>query len=226
MSPVAMKHSLPANFPRQGLKEVIPRSSTIYKYEDSDGEEGIENTANIMKIRFTKKQWKIFISACRMFKQLSEDPAFPNYVSYAMRDDIKTNDIATHLVSPIIQAPSRLQTTKSKKDKTKSDGDVYFTKEKTSTDAVRKLYNAVKPELDESKLRYNQTSVTCPSDIRSLLSMYITKHNLKKDDGTHLDKFLKEIAPNTLHEMDIIQRNDRRTIMIMVKEISGKKTFR
>ena len=100
---------------------------------------------------------------------------------------------------------------------------MYFTDPQPVTKAVKTLYKAVKGNLGDKPLRYNQTKQTCPSDVRTMFYTYVHANGLVVEETREItiDKLLHNLAPKILDGVTSIKRKDSSKIWHICSEIRG-----
>jgi hypothetical protein len=147
------------------------------------------------KLRMTKKQFIEFKNACLVLGILSTDKRFIDVIKTIV-GDVKTTDIMSGFVNPIINVPKRVpKRSRKKADQTpgREKKESYFTKGISATERSKLLYSQVSAVegLYEKFWFKDQKETTCIVDLRSMLYAY-----LKSDDMN--EKFLKTIVPDTV----------------------------
>lgn len=189
--------------------------------------------SNIVKIRFTSKQYNLFINACTTFHAISQNPDFYDFVRSSLSGRGDKQTINKQLITPIVDAPKKLyvgKKSRTKVDQEKSINSIYFIRPTPMTSSCKKLYNKVKNSIDKSLLRHDNTSTTCFTDVRAMLREYISSNNLKDDLGnTKIDTFLQGLGNNTVEKHNntliydgdsyFLPKGDRKIIMSLADEI-------
>lgn len=189
--------------------------------------------SNIVKLKFTSRQYNSFVNACTTFNAISQNPEFYSFVRASLSGRGDKQTINKQLVTPIVDAPKKLyvgKKSRAKGDQEKSINSIYFIRPTPTTPSCKKLYNKIKNSIDNSLLRYDNTNTTCFTDVRVMLREYISSNNLKDEQGgTTIDTFLQGLASNTVNKYsdDLIYdgqnyslpKGDRKIIMSLADEI-------
>ena len=193
-----------------GMKALM----NVNKEIDTD-QQILTKPSNIVKLRFTRKQYDTFRDACKIFEVVAADPEFLEFVKRALGADIKSASITKQFVVPIVDAPMKIPVKlKVAKEKT-TTRESYFTKTTEATKEAKRLHSAVKGQLKEGDLRQNITkNETCLTDVRVMMSKYLNANNLKTEHGVIVNKFITEIAPKSIQEhKDKLQRVEKNTVI-------------
>jgi hypothetical protein len=214
----------------KGFKDATPLNTLL---ADSEAETTLfENSKNI-KLKFTRKQFASFLTACDIFKTLSEHQNFNDYVNEVLGGNVEINSVTKQLVDPILKATEKIQNPEIKsllrdQQPIKATSKSYFTEPIQMTSACRQLYNAVTNNISFN-LRYSiDDDIVCITDIRKMLTAYFVQNKLKKPEGTVFDEFLQTIAPKMSATLDtsvessekIIPKGDIKTVHAIIKEIA------
>lgn len=204
--------------PKQGLKSIskLPEEEYVPKKEP-----------NVVRLRFTRRQYETFKDACNIVEQLVADPAIKSTVKKLLNGAT----VDTNFTKPIVQAPTRIAGKSKKADVHPAANHVgeprvretYFVKSRDVNRKVGSLWEFVKDEIPHDHLRFDQESETCISDIRIMISTYIKSQKLKQSNGVVVDDFLHMLAPDILKDKKVIPKEDKRTIMMVVNEVFAEE---
>lgn len=209
----------------KGLTEIMPMNKEI----DADDQEE-QQSARVIKLRFTRKQYEAFRNACTILEIVSSDDKFSDFVKSVLGNDVKVPTINKQLVQPIIEAPMRIPVKIIRAPKTgQPKRDSYFTNPIEATEKCIKLYSAVEDE--GVNLKQNiQEGVTCVTDVRSMMSRYVSLNNLRNEHGVVVDDFIRELAPKSLIENSeyihrvngqyVIPKGNRKVMTNIVNEVT------
>lgn len=178
-----------------------------------------------VKLRFTPKQYAIWREACNMFDIIAKHPDFIGFVLKAIGSDleIREQSIVKQLIEPIVTAPTKIVAQQSRTSTKVS----YFTKPIPVTKEARKLYDAVKKDIDKTTLKQDvESDVTCVTDIRKFVNKYIKDNKLDNNVyGVELTKQFTSFAPKTIkaHEKDFVTHNGKSYMptAMKMKVVSG-----
>jgi hypothetical protein len=201
--------------PKQGLKSIskLPEEEYVPKKEP-----------NVVRLRFTRRQYETFKDACNIVEQLVADPAIKSTVKKLLNGAT----VDTNFTKPIIQAPTRIAGKPKKVDTQATsvgskERETYFVKSRDVNRKVGSLWEFVKDEIPHDHLRFDQEGETCISDVRIMISAYIKSQKLKQSNGVVVDDFLQMLAPDVLKDKKIIPKEDKRTIMMVVNEVFAEE---
>lgn len=209
----------------KGISELMSMNKVI----DTDDQDTHDST-KVVKLRFTRKQYQTFRDACKIFEVISEDKQFPEFVKSVLGADVKVSTINKQLVQPILDAPVRIPLKLPRAVKAgEQKKDSYFTAPTEATDKCLQLYDAVKS--DDLKLRQSiQDGTTCVTDVRVMVSRYISVMDLRGEQGVTLDEFLCKLASKSVHEHSdqlhrvgrhlVIPKGNRKVMTSIVNEIT------
>ena len=214
-----------SGLPTQGLRDILPLKKHI------ELEELVKsNTSKYVKLRFTRKQYDAFRSACGIFEVISDHPEFNSFVQLALNADVKPRIVAHQLTNPITSAPTKIVDSALKVSNNPPKV-TYFTAPIEPTDMCKQLYSRI-ADGGSINTKYDilESNKTCITDIRLMLGKYIVIKHLKTDKGTIVNEFLQSIAHNTFNSTKqlllhidneyVIPRNDKRIVIQMVNEIA------
>lgn len=189
--------------------------------------------SNVVKLRFTRKQYESFRDACKMLELISGHPDFTDFVQTSLGGDtkIKVSTISKQLVTPIVEAPLKIAVkvpTSASANKSTTQKESYFVLSTPMLDGCKKLYEATKDALDTDELKKDPKSeTTCITDVRIMMSKYISVQNLRTKDGVIIDELLQTIASNAIskHKSDlidgtIIPKSNRTIMTSIINEIT------
>jgi hypothetical protein len=218
---------MPSSKQMSGLNAIMPMNKEI----DTDDQD--EQSTKVVKLRFTRKQYQAFRDACKILDIVSQDPGFHDFVKSALKADVKASSINKQLVQPILEAPTKIPIKLPKATST-ADGkkrESYFTLPVEVTEKCLELYRRVDEEVD---LKHDvREGITCVTDVRVMMSKYISSHDLRNEHGIVIDDFIRELAPKSLHENSeyihrimgkhIIPKSDRKVITGIINEVTFGK---
>ena len=215
--------------PASKLTSGITEAMSMNKEIDTDDQDVYEST-KVVKLRFTRKQYQAFRDACKIFEVVSIDSKFIDFVKSVLGPDVKVPTINKQFVKPILEAPVRIpikvpRVAKAGEQKRES----YFTAPTAATDKCLQLYSKVKDE--EVDLKQNiREGITCVTDVRVMMSRYISMENLRNEHGIVLDDFICKLVPKSLHENNdqlhrvdghfAIPKGNRKVMTAIVNEIT------
>lgn len=156
-------------------------------------------SSKYVKLRFTPKQYAAWREACNMFNIISKHEGFNDFIIQAINSDveIRVQSIAKQLVEPIVNAPTKIILQQSRTGESKVS---YFTKPIPVTKEAKKLYDAVKKDIDKTAFKHDiESGMTCVTDIRKYLNKFIKDNKL--DDNTYgieLSKQFISFAPKII----------------------------
>jgi hypothetical protein len=212
-----------------GLKTVM----TMKKEIDEDEAE-VPKRNNVVKLRFTAKQYNAFRDACKVLEALALDEEnFTNYVKTSLGSNVKTSTISKQFVQPILEAPAKIPI-KIPKAGGEAKKQTYFT---TPIPATKKAVDLYKKVSDVVQLRFDikSSNQTCITDIRVMLSKYIIKQKLRNNEGIVLDGFISKIAENSLRKFidageivkfegkGLIPKGNRSVMTSIINEVAFEK---
>ena len=210
-----------------GMATLMAKNKEI-EVEEEDGFQ--MQSSKVIKLRFTRKQYQTFRDACTIFELVSNEPGFTDFVKKALDADIKVATITRQLVTPIVEAPTRIpmKIPRAKQEPGVVAKESYFTAQIEATKKSLQLYEAVK---DEVELRHDiKSGVTCVTDVRVMVSKYFSSNNLKNEHGTVLDNFIYKLTPGAINNSkDILRRvdgsyvipkGDRKVITGIINEVA------
>lgn len=216
----------------KGLKDLEPGETTI---GTSSGITLFENSKNI-KLRFTRKQFESFTSACNILNSLSSHPRFNEYIKNVLGDDVDIKSIRKQLIDPILQAREKIHNPEIKaqfrdENTVKKSTKSYFTEPIEMTDACLMLYETVKEHIEFELRHPAHENLVCFTDIRKMLTIYFDMNNLKTPQGTVFTDLLQKLAPNTYASLKttmedvedseiLIPKGDKKTVHAIAKEIA------
>jgi len=177
-----------------GLKDFLDSNKEIYTDNIN-----WQKQPNMVKLKFTPKQFQAFRDACHVFDLLSSDPRFTDFVR-SVFGDVKVPTISKQLVQPIVDAPTKIPLKLPRRANSTRSTESHFTAPKQATDACRELYSAIN---DPSGIKFKHdisSGITCVTDVRMMLTKYISENNLKTELGTVLDDFIMGLAAGALHK--------------------------
>jgi hypothetical protein len=194
-----------------------------------------ENSKNI-KLKFTRKQFENFQTACDIFTVVVSHPSFNDYVKTVLGNDVEVKSIRKQLVEPILQATEKIQNPEIKsmlpRKANARNTQSYFTEKIQITNACRMLYEKVQSDM-EFELRYPvEEDIICITDIRKLLTTYFVSNDLKQAAGTVFTELLQTLAPNTFNSVKqtlvhpvgssdmLIPKGHMKTVHAIVKELA------
>ena len=205
--------------------------------KEIDTEDQMEGPAKVVKLRFTAKQFAGFREACTVFKLLSGDNKFQEYVKSVLGADIKASTIDKQLVQPIVNAPMRIpmklhRVPKGGEGREKKE--TYFTKPIPVTPECKKLHSAVAAHEEDLGLRMDiNEGTTCVTDVRVMVGKYIAMEGLRSSDGITIDGLLHSLASRSLKEnsdcihivddQHVIPKGDRRVVQGIINDIAFGK---
>jgi hypothetical protein len=205
--------------------------------KEIDTEDQVEGPAKVVKLRFTAKQFDAFREACTVFKLLSSDDKFPDYVKSVLGTDIKAPTIDKQLVQPIVNAPLKIpmklhRAQKGGEEKEKKE--TYFTRPIPVTPEYKALHKAVAAKDDDLNLRMNiGDGTTCVTDVRVMVGKYIAMEGLRGNDGITIDDLLHKLASRSLkdnsdcvHIIDnsyVIPKGDRKVMQGIINDVAFGK---
>ena len=195
---------MPASKLTSGIMEVMSMNKEI----DTDDQD-VQESTRVVKLRFTRKQYQAFRDACKIFEVVSKDSKFVDFVKSVLGADVKVPTINKQFVQPILEAPVRIpmkipRVAKAGEQKRES----YFTAPTAAIDKCLQLYSKVKNEEIDFKQNI-QEGFTCVTDVRVMMSRYISMENLRNEHGIVLDDFICKLVPKSLHEnSDQLHRGD------------------
>ena len=216
---------MPASKLMSGITEVMSMNKEI----DMDDQD-VQESTRVVKLRFTRKQYQAFRDACKIFEVVSKDSKFVDFVKSVLGADVKVPTINKQFVQPILEAPVRIpikipRVAKAGEQKRES----YFTAPTAAIDKCLQLYSKVKDE--EVDLKQNiREGITCVTDVRVMMSRYISIENLRNEHGIVLDDFICKLVPKSLHENSdqlhridgrlVIPKGNRKVMTTIVNEIT------
>ena len=215
-----------SDLPTKGLREVLLLEKDIIQDEHAE-----PDASKYVKLRFTRKQYELFRDACDIFGQIA-DQDFCEFVHNKLGGNLKMRTIATQLVNPIVEAPTKIPI--SAKRTSGVPKITYFTSPIEPTDACRELHSRVAALVDgDTKYAFVESNTTCITDIRRMISKYIDANNLKHESGTVFDSFLQAIARCTFDDVKhllmrvdgeyLISKGDRKVTTQIVNEVAFGK---
>ena len=206
--------------------------------KEIDTEDQMEGPAKVVKLRFTAKQFAGFREACTVFKLLSNDDKFQDFVKSVLGADIKAPTIDKQLVQPIVNAPLKIpmklhRVPKSGEEKEKKE--TYFTKPIPVTPECKRLHSAVAAQEEDLGLRMDiGEGMTCVTDVRVMVGKYIAMESLRNGDGITIDSLLHSLASKSLRENNdcvhivgdhqVIPKGDRRVMQGIINDIAFGKS--
>ncbi len=158
-----------------------------------------------VKLVFSTSEYRKLVNAVSTLTKLTGQPKF-KAVLQELQDYQPYEDIYETLLQPIEESIYKLPSLKVKKHVAATTNG-FFTKKYKPTASSTKLYKLVKDS--NPKVRYNQDEGTCISDVRVMLNIL---HKIDKNSS----KILKELAPKTSEEYDVINKS---SIFLYAKEI-------
>lgn len=211
------------------LTNSISELMSMNKVIDTDDQETQDST-KVVKLRFTRKQYQTFRDACKIFEVVSSDKQFTEFVKSVLGTDVKIATINKQLVQPILDAPVRIPMKLPRATKVgEQKRDSYFTAPTKATDKCLQLYNKVKNE-DISLRQSIQDGTTCVTDVRVMVSRYISMMELRGEQGVVLDDFICKLASKSvrensdqLHRIEnhlVIPKGNRKVMTSIVNEIT------
>lgn len=173
-------------------------------FERDDEISSTEIASKVVKLRFTSKQYMALRDACNIFQVIAENENFPQFVAKVMNSEIpiRPASIKKQLITPIVTAPTKIIITQPRKAGNTS----YFTKPVPVSKEAKKLYDAVKKDIDTNILKQDFTSgVTSVVDIKYFLKIYIQKNDLENNSfGIEVTKGLTAFAPNAIKQLESV----------------------
>ena len=215
--------------PASKLTSGITEAMSMNKEIDTDDQDVYEST-KVVKLRFTRKQYQAFRDACKIFEVVSMDSKFIDFVKSVLGPDVKVPTINKQFVKPILEAPVRIpikvpRVAKAGEQKRES----YFTAPTAATDKCLQLYSKVEGEGVDLKQNIKE-NLTCVTDVRVMMSRYISMENLRNEHGIVLDDFICKLVPKSLHENSdqlhrveghfVIPKGNRKVMTSIVNEIT------
>lgn len=208
-----------------GISELMSMNKVI----DTD-DQNVHDSTKVVKLRFTRKQYQTFRDACKILEVVSADKQFTEFVKSVLGADVKVSTISKQFVQPILDAPVRIPLKLPRAAKTgEQKRDSYFTAPTKATDKCLQLYEKVKDE--DINLRQSiQDGTTCVTDVRVMVSKYISMMDLRGEQGVALDEFLCKLASKSVHEYSdqlhriehhlVIPKGNRKVMTSIVNEIA------
>ena len=193
-------------------------------------DQDVQESAKVVKLRFTRKQYQAFRDACKIFEVVSKDSKFIDFVKSVLGADVKVPTINKQFVQPILEAPVRIpmkipRVAKAGEQKKES----YFTAPTAAIDKCLQLYSKVEGEGIDLKQDI-RGGITCVTDVRVMMSRYISMENLRNEHGIVLDDFICKLVPKSLHENSdqlhrveghlVIPKGNRKVMTAIVNEIT------
>lgn len=216
---------MPTSKLTSGMTEVMSMNKEI----DTDDQD-VQESTRVVKLRFTRKQYQAFRDACKIFEVVSMDSKFIDFVKSALGADVKVSTINKQFVQPILEAPVRIpikipRVAKAGEQKRES----YFTAPTAATEKCLQLYSKVEKEGIDLKQDIRE-GVTCVTDVRVMMSRYISTENLRSEHGIVLDDFIRNLVPKSLHENSdqlhrveghfVVPKGNRKVMTAIVNEIT------
>jgi hypothetical protein len=179
------------------------------------------------RISLTKKEIGKLEDANCVLHFLTNNKEFKTLVKNIYGEGTKPKEIE-RLFSIFDKIERKISEKKERSEKKSSENgesppkEIHFTKPVDTTRKSKMLAELVY-DLDIKNLRYDQHKNTCSTDVRTMIASYIRKKNLRDPErGTRIDKNLRNLAPRTLENIDIIPKSDRKTVHDITKEILEK----
>jgi len=193
--------------------------------------DGFNKSIKGVNMKLTIKDFVEIVRISDLFTQLSKDKEF-KYVfdAYVRRheNDVEIGGLNFIKISNILEKLPNKETSSKKitnRSSSKRNGsNSNFTQGVASNSRIQLLYDEVRKEIPEGKLRFDQTELTCHSDIKVMFYKYISMENLKSEKHIKINKFLRSVAPLILtNDIKEIRRNDLAFIWKICSEIRNYK---